>query len=191
MVKIYKNGDMKMSLKCSGCGKKTVETLPLQCGHSINVNHETNQWECYMENCGIISLNEFICESCCVNKNIMKSNKALEQLSVESNEFSQELSFFKKNIVQTKLYNSDFNYWVIFGEGEFKCGKGEIEGANISIIIPQKTMNQILLGNVDAYSEFLAGNIKFEGDLQYGVVYFDLLKLGREIKQEMEVLIVE
>jgi hypothetical protein len=179
-----------MSLICSKCGKKS-DTLPLQCGYSITVNNETNQWECYMENCGTISLSEFICENCCVNKSIMKSNKALEQLALKNNEFYQELGFFKKNIVQTKLYNSNFNYWVIFGEGEFKCGKGEIEGANISIICPQKTMNQILLGNVDAYSEFLEGNIKFEGDLQYGVVYFDLLKLGLEINKEQEALIVE
>jgi putative sterol carrier protein len=141
-----------------------------------------------MENCGTISLNEYVCENCCVNKKIMESNKNLERLAGENHEFYQELGFFKKNIVQTKLFNSDFNYWVVFGEGEFKCGKGEIEGANISITCPQKTMNQILLGEADAYSEFLAGNVKVEGDLQYVVVYFDLLKLGLEINKELEVL---
>ncbi len=179
-----------MSLKCSGCGK-TIDTLPLQCGYSINVNHETNQWECYMENCGTISLSEFMCESCCVNKNIMKSSKALEQLAGKNDEFYQELGFLKKNIVQTKLNNSDFKYWVVFGEGEFKCGKGKLEGADISITCSQKTMNQILLGNVDAYSAFLAGDIKAQGDLQYVVVYFDLIKLGLEINRELEVLKVE
>jgi hypothetical protein len=178
-----------MSLKCSNCGK-VVKTLPLQCAYSITVNHETNQWECYMENCGTISLSEFLCENCCVNKKIMESNKNFEQLAKENDEFFRELGFLKKNIVQTKLFNSDFNYWVVFGEGEFKYGKGEIEGANIFITCPQKTMNQILLGNADAYSEFFAGNIKFEGDLQYGVVYFDLLKLGLEISKELEVLTV-
>ncbi|MFX0024628.1 MAG: SCP2 sterol-binding domain-containing protein [Candidatus Hermodarchaeota archaeon] len=179
-----------MGLKCNECGKE-VETLPLKCAHSINVNYETNQWECYMENCGIISLSEFVCENCCINKKIMESNKVLENLAEKNDEFHQELGYFKKNIVQTKLINSDFKYWVTFGEGEFKCGKGEIEGATIFITSPKKIMNQILLGNIDAYSEFLAGNIKFEGDLQYGVVYFDLLKLGLEISKEKEVLIVE
>jgi putative sterol carrier protein len=179
-----------VNLICSKCGKRS-ETLPLQCGYSIAVNNETNQWECYMENCGIISLSEFICENCCLNEKIMKSNKNLEELARNSNEFYQELGFFKKNIVQTKLYNSDFKYWVIFGDGKFKCGKGEIEGATIVITSPQKTMNQILLGNLDAYSEFLAGNVKIEGDLQYAVVYFDLLKLGLEISRELEVLSLE
>ncbi len=178
-----------MSLKCSGCGK-VVETLPLQCAYSINVNHETNQWECYMENCGTISLNEFMCENCCVNKRIMESSKSFEHLAEINDEFTKELGFFKKNIIQTKLSDSDFKYWISFGEGEFKCGKGEIEGATIFITCPQKTMNQILLGNVDAYSEFLAGNVKVEGDLQYLVVYFDLLKLGLEINKELEVLTV-
>ncbi|MFX0038120.1 MAG: SCP2 sterol-binding domain-containing protein [Promethearchaeota archaeon] len=175
-----------MSLICSICGKNS-ETLPLQCGYSITIDNETNQWQCYMENCGIISLSEFVCENCCINESIMKVNKALEELAKKSNEFYQELGFFKKNVVQTNLYNSDFKYWVIFGEGEFKTGKGEIEGATITITCPQKTMNQILLGNIDSYSEFLAGNIKVEGDLQYVVVYFDLLKLGLEINKELEV----
>ncbi|MFX1379160.1 MAG: SCP2 sterol-binding domain-containing protein [Promethearchaeota archaeon] len=179
-----------MSLICSKCGRKS-ETLPLQCGYSISMNNDTNQWECYMENCGVISLSKYICENCCLNKNIMKSNKALEHLAKKSNEFYKELSFFKKNIVQTKLDNSDFKYWVTFGDGEFKCGKGDIEGATIFITSPEKTMNQILLGNLDAYSEFLTGNVKIEGDMQYAVVYFDLLKLGLEIKKELEVLTVE
>ncbi|MFW9970390.1 MAG: SCP2 sterol-binding domain-containing protein [Candidatus Odinarchaeota archaeon] len=179
-----------MSLNCSVCGK-LVETLPLKCGYSININNETNQWECYMENCGTVSLSEFICESCCIKRSIIKFNKTLEYLASRNNEFNQELGFFKKNMLQTKLNNPDFDYWVAFGEGEFRFGKGEIDGANLSIECPQKTMNQILLGNIDAYSEFLAGNIKVEGDLQYIVVYFDLLKLGLEINRELEVLNAE
>jgi putative sterol carrier protein len=144
-----------------------------------------------MENCGTISLSEYMCENCCINKNIMNSSKELEQLVQKSEEFKNELSFLKKKLVQTKIDNSDFKYWVVFGEGDFKCGKGELERADISITMPQKTINQILLGNMDAYSAFLAGDIKAEGDLQYVVVYFDLIKLGLEINKELEVLNVE
>ena len=121
----------------------------------------------------------------------MKSSKALEHLVQKSEEFKDELGLFKKNVVQMKFSDSDFKYWVVFGEGEFKCGKGELDGADISITCPQKIMNQILLGDTDAYSAFLAGNIKADGDLQYVVLYFDLIKLGLEIKNELEVLIVE
>jgi len=174
-----------MSLKCSRCGKIS-ETLPLQCGYNITINNETNQWECYMENCGTVLLSEFICENCCINENIMKANKALEELVIKSDEFNQELGYFKKNIVQTELSNLDFKYWVIFGEGEFKYGKGEIEGANIFINCSQKIMNQILLGNIEPFNEFLNGNIKIGGDIQHAVVYFDLIKLGLEIKREMD-----
>ena len=100
-----------MSLICTGC-EKEIETLPLQSAHKINMNNETNQLECYIENFGTILINEFVCERCSTNRNIMKSVKSFERLSLENEEFKEELTFFQKNIVQTKLLNTDFNFWV-------------------------------------------------------------------------------
>ena len=115
----------------------------------------------------------------------MKINKTIERLSVENEEFNEELGLIKKNIVQNTLFNSDFKYWVEFGGGEFKFGKGEVDGAAIIVSCPQKTMNQILSGKLDFLNEFFNGELKIEGDLQYAVVYFDLLKLALEINKEM------
>jgi hypothetical protein len=172
-----------LSLVCNSCGR-VVETLPIQCGYSITINKETNQWECNMKNCGTIKFSDFICESCCTNKKIMSIAKSIEHLSVKNDEFADELGVFKKNIVQTNLSDSNFNYWVKFGEGEFKCGKGEIDHANIKVSSSQETMDQLLSGNTDAFKEFIGGNLKIEGDLQYAVVYFDLLRLAFEINSE-------
>jgi len=179
-----------VSLVCSSCGR-VVETLPAQCGYSITVNKETNQWECNMKNCGTISFNDFLCESCCTNRNIMNITKSIEHLSIENEEFNDELSVYNRKIVQNKLNDSDFNYWVKFGEGDFKCGKGEMDGATILVSCPQEIMNQILLGTSDAFSEFLSGNLKLEGDLQYAVVYFDLIKLALEINSEIGGVLLE
>jgi putative sterol carrier protein len=173
-----------MSLICTGCGKM-IESLPLQCGYSINVNYDTNQWECYMEDCGIISINEFLCVNCCTNKKILKINKTFERLSLENDEFKDELTFFKKNVVQINLPDSDFKFWVEFGNGAYMCGKGVKDDPSILVTCPQKTMNQILKGTLDPFSEFFAGNVKIEGDLQYAVVYFDLIKLASEIEKEL------
>lgn len=173
-----------MSLKCCSCGK-LIETLPMQCGYSITVNNETNQWECYMENCGTILIDEFLCESCCTNIGILKINKTIERLSVENEEFKEELGQFKSQVVQINLHNSDFTYWVEFGGEKFKSGKGEIESAAITVNSDQKIMHQILSGNSNLYKEFFSGNLKIEGDLQYAVVYFDLLKLALEINKEL------
>ncbi len=40
----------------------------------------------------------------------------------------------------------------------------------------------------DSYSEFFKGKLKVEGDLQYFVVYIDLLDLVSEISQEVGVV---
>jgi len=58
-----------MDLKCSNCGKK-IETLPISCGYSLSYNEDTDLWECYMENCGFISIKEILCDNCCKKKNI-------------------------------------------------------------------------------------------------------------------------
>ncbi|MFW9828198.1 MAG: SCP2 sterol-binding domain-containing protein [Candidatus Thorarchaeota archaeon] len=172
-----------MSLQCSRCGKK-IETLPLNCGYSITMNYETGQMECDMGNFGIISFDKLLCERCRINKSLMKIYKNYETLSLESEELLEELKDLKYNIVQTKLNNPEFSYWVKFGEGKLQCGRGEIEDANILINCSHELMSKILMGNSDALSEFVNGNLKIEGDLQYSVVYFDLLKLLLDINKE-------
>ena len=176
-----------MSLVCNNCGR-IIETLPLQCGQSITINSEINKWECDMGRCGVISFDKFLCENCCINSSIMEIYHGFERLSEENLEFHEELDALKSNIVQTTLDNPDFKYWVKFGNGEFKYGKGEIEGATINVISSQKVMTNILAGNKVVFSEFFKGNLKIEGDLQFAVVYFDLLGLAAEISNEKEVL---
>lgn len=173
-----------MSLICTDCGRE-IETLPLQCAHSLNINNETNQMECYMENCGMISINEFICEKCCTKRNIMKINKTIESLSLENEEFKEELTFFKKNLVQAKTPNSDFSFWVEFGDGVYLSDKGVKDNPSIILNCPYKNMNQILEGGVSMFSEFFNGNLKIEGDLQYALVFFDIVKLALEINKEI------
>lgn len=171
-------------MKCTICGK-TIETLPLDCAYSINLNTDTNQWECYMKDCGYLSISEFVCENCCINKTIMNINEKFEELSLNNEEFKDELSYFKENIVQFKLNYNNFNYWVKFGNGTYTCGKGEIENPSLVVRCPQKTMHQILKGKIEPANQFLIGDLKIEGDIQYAVVYFDLLKLGLDINIDL------
>jgi len=139
-----------------------------------------------MENCGVLSFDEFLCENCCNTKNIRKFYNDYETLSVENKEFHEELKELKNTIVQTKLSNPDFTYWVKFGDGDFIFEKGENDGASVNISCSQEIMTKILMGRTDARSEFFSGTLKAEGDLQYLVVYIDLLNLALEINKEME-----
>lgn len=172
-----------MIVICKECGKE-IETLPLECAHSININIETNQVECYMEKCGAISFDEYICESCCTNRNIMKLNKKIKQLSIESKEFKKELSYFKRNLVQAKVNNSNLNFWVEFGDGVYLWGKGIKEHPSITINSSQEIMYRIFKGNFVPFKSALNKNLKIEGDIQYALVFFDLINLANQIIQE-------
>ena len=114
----------------------------------------------------------------------MKIAKAFEQLSLENEEFKEELTYFKKTVIQTNTPNSDFKFWVEFGNGFFLCDKGARENPAATLNCSPKTLNLILEGKTEAYEEFFSGNVKIEGDLQYAVVYIDLLKLASEIIKE-------
>lgn len=173
-----------MTLICSGCGNE-IETLPLKCAHSISFNDETNQMECYMENCGTIAINEFMCEKCCAKKSIMKLNKNVEQLALKNDEFKDELAYFDTKIFQGRVLNSEFTFWVEFGNGVYLCDKGVKDNPAFTVICSHETMLKVFNGQLEAFAEFLDGNLKIEGDLQYAVAFFDLLKLASEINNEL------
>lgn len=118
------------------------------------------------------------------SENIMKINKRIEQLSVENEEFKEELSFFKNTVIQTKIPNSDFKFWVEFGNGAYLCDIGVKDNPLVTLTCPSKNLNLILEGKIEAFDEFFSGNLKIEGDLQYAVVFIDLLKLASEIISE-------
>jgi hypothetical protein len=109
-------------------------------------------------------------------------------LSEENSEFHEELDALKTSVVQTTLHNPDFKYWVIFGNGKFTTGKGEIEGATVNINCSQEVMSGILAGTKFVFSEYMQGTLKIKGDLQYAHVYLDLLGLAAEINDEEVVL---
>ena len=114
----------------------------------------------------------------------MKLNKTIERLSSENEEFKEELAFFNKTVVQTNTPNSDFNFWVEFGNGTYLCDKGVKDNPLVTLTCSQKNMNQILEGRLEPFDEFFNGNLKIGGDLQYALVFFDIVKLASEIIKE-------
>jgi hypothetical protein len=51
-------------MKCYICGNK-IETIPLNCAHSIILNEKSNRWECFMgPDCGFINIDEILCSKC-------------------------------------------------------------------------------------------------------------------------------
>lgn len=122
------------------------------------------------------------------NSGIMEIFYGFERLSKENLEFREELDELKTTIVQIKLENPDFTYWVEFGSCKFEVGKGEISNATIDIKCSQGVWSKILSGKTVSFIELFKGALKIEGDRQYAVLFLDLLKLASEINQEVGVV---
>ena len=176
-----------MILECKSCGRE-AETVSLQSGKSITLNNETKKWEYDMGKCGVISFDNFLCENCGINSSIMEIFYGFERLSKENPEFRQELNELKTKVVQIKMENPGLTYWVEFGGGKFLVGKGEIPNATIEILCSQEVWRDILAGRKVSFVEFFKGMVKIQGDLQYAVVYLDLLELASEIYQQVGVV---
>ncbi|MHA1242157.1 MAG: SCP2 sterol-binding domain-containing protein [Promethearchaeota archaeon] len=115
---------------------------------------------------------------------IMELNKKFERLSLENEEFKEELTFFKKNVIQVNMPDSDFNFWIEFGKGTYLSEKGVKDNPPITFTIPEKNIHLILEGKLNWFGEYFNGNLKVEGDLQYTLVFFDIVKLALEITNE-------
>jgi ubiquinone biosynthesis protein UbiJ len=111
-------------------------------------------------------------------KNLSKSNTIIKKELVELN--------LKK--VQVILNSPHYTYWVIFGNGIFNYGKGEIENADIIVKSKFSLMKKILNQKKMPHTEFVKKNLQVEGDVQYAVVYFDFINfaLDQNKKKELE-----
>jgi hypothetical protein len=106
---------------------------------------------------------------------ILKFYEKIKDLSKSNTIIKEELFELNLKKVQIILNTPHYTYWVIFGNGMFEYGKGEIENADIIVKCKYSLMKKILNQNKMPHTEFVKKNLLVEGDVQYAVVYFDFI----------------
>ena len=72
---------------------------------------------------------------------------------------------------------------MIFGNGKFDYGEGEIQDIDILVKCNAHLMLQILNQKRSYLTEFVKKNLQIQGDIQYGVVYFDFLNYSLDMSK--------
>ncbi len=122
---------------------------------------------------------------------LTKYLELLKKLSQDNEEFKEELGELNLNYVLLILSEPKTKYWIKFGKGLFLYGQGEFENGTITISCVSKVIVNIIRGKTNGFKESLNGNLHLEGNLQYAVVFFDLLTLASEILSEKGVILIE
>ncbi|TXT60775.1 MAG: hypothetical protein BAJALOKI2v1_80067 [Promethearchaeota archaeon] len=116
---------------------------------------------------------------------IVEFFNAFKQISKQNSEFQGELSQFPiQHSMQIFLSNPKSTIWVKFGDGTLDYGEGIIQEPDLILICSNKILYGILTNKLNALNEWEKGNIEVKGDMQYGVIFFDILKLAYEILKE-------
>ena len=106
---------------------------------------------------------------------ILKFYEEIKEISKNDLTINEELKQLDLKRVQTILDSPNYAFWVIFGDGKFDYGEGEIENSDIVVKIKTPLFRQILEQKKSALTEFTKKNMQIQGDIQYAVVYFDFL----------------
>ena len=114
---------------------------------------------------------------------IFEIYEKIKQISKNNTIIEEELDQLITKKVQTSLNLPDFSYWVIFGNGKFDYGEGEIQDIDILVKCNTHLMLQILNQKRSYLTEFVKKGLQIQGDIQYGVVYFDFLNYSLDMSK--------
>ena len=94
----------------------------------------------------------------------------VKQISTENEDLKEELEDMEIAISQI-LTDIDKKYWLTVKEGDLQFGEGDVENPSFTMSSTLEVGAGILMGEVDATSAYMAGDITVEGNLQDAMAF--------------------
>lgn len=100
---------------------------------------------------------------------MMKSFEFIKQISTENEDLKEELEDMQITI-QMVITDADKKFWLSVNEGKLDFGDGDVENPSFTMSSTLEVGAGILMGEVDATSAYMAGDITVEGNLQDAIL---------------------
>jgi putative sterol carrier protein len=100
---------------------------------------------------------------------MMKVFAFIKQVSTENEDLKEELEDMDIAI-QMVITDADKKFWLSVKEGDLDFGDGEVENPSFTMSSNLEVGAGILMGEVDATSAYMAGDITVEGNLQDAIL---------------------
>jgi len=101
---------------------------------------------------------------------MLKTFGFIKQISTENEDLKEELEDMDIAI-QMVITDADKKYWLSVKEGALDFGEGDVENPSFTMSSTLEVGAGILMGEVDATSAYMAGDITVEGNLQDAMAF--------------------
>lgn len=115
---------------------------------------------------------------------MMKVFNFIKQVSTENEDLKEELEDMDIAI-QMVITDADKKFWLSVKEGDLDFGDGEVDNPSFTMSSNLEVGAGILMGEVDATSAYMAGNITVEGNLQDAMAFQEIIELALEAYEDL------
>lgn len=115
---------------------------------------------------------------------LMKMYAFIKEISLENEDLKEELEDMDIAI-SLVLTDSDRKTWMTVKEGVLEYGEGDVENPSFTMSSTLEVGAGILLGEVDATSAYMAGDITVEGNLQDAMAFQEIIELALEAYEDL------
>ena len=115
---------------------------------------------------------------------MMKSFKFIKQISIENEDLKEELEDMDI-VIQMVITDADKKFWLSVKEGDLDFGDGDVENPSFTMSSTLEVGAGILMGEVDATSAYMAGDITVEGNLQDAMAFQEIIELALEAYEDL------
>jgi putative sterol carrier protein len=115
---------------------------------------------------------------------IAKTLEFMKQISGENEDLKEELEDMEIAI-QLVFTDADKKFWLTVKEGDLDFGEGNIDNPSFTLSSTLEVGAGIVMGEVDATSAYMAGDITVEGNLQDAMAFQEIIELSLEAYEDL------
>ncbi|MFX1571874.1 MAG: SCP2 sterol-binding domain-containing protein [Promethearchaeota archaeon] len=117
-------------------------------------------------------------------EDMMKVFEFIKQISTENEDLKEELEDMDIAI-QMVISDADKKFWLTVKEGDLDFGDGDVDNPSFTMSSNLEVGAGILMGEVDATSAYMAGDITVEGNLQDAMAFQEIIELALEAYEDL------
>jgi putative sterol carrier protein len=117
-------------------------------------------------------------------EDVMQMYEFIKQISKENEDLMEELEDMDIAISMI-ITDTDKKYWLTVKEGDLDFGEGDVDNPSFTMSSTLEVGAGILMGEVDATSAYMAGDITVEGNLQDAMAFQEIVELALEAYEDL------
>ena len=114
----------------------------------------------------------------------LKVYEVFKQVADENEDLKEELEDMDITI-QMIITDADAKFWLKAHDGTMEFGEGDVDNPSFTFSATKEVGAGLLLGEVDATSAYMAGDITVEGNLQDAMAFQEIIELALEALEDM------